>query len=540
MKNHSPANELLTCDTQPIHRIGAIQSTGFFVAFAPRDRKIMIVSQNVEELFRRRFSSYEGHKLGEFLPEPALERIIGAAKTVESTGRAVFFPIHGVGPERRSFQAYLHALDGLLALELEPFRGAPDHEEEVTGDAIQIENGLFIEELKRRATLEDASKLLCKHIRWLTGFQRVMLYRFQPNWEGVVIGEDRTPEAHSFMDHRFPATDIPQPARELYLKNRTRLIADATAPASVLEPQTHPLTGKPLDLTGSKLRAVAPIHLEYLKNMKVRASFSTAVIVDDRLWGLVACHGDEVTHLPHEIRLACEQAAGIFSIGATRLETQQHQAARISFETEMREFFHSLRLAKDPLSHLFRHHQELCRFFRCTGIAVASANGIDVAGLTPTIPQVHELELWLRADMKKTNKSTFVSSSLAKADPRWDAIRELGCGVMAISAEEMDNALFILFRRELLQEIVWGGDPKKLDQRNYQGQINPRKSFESWRETISHASLPWTDYEIRGIEYLRDFVFDALIKKARLIEELHERLSARDNPRSSHPSRGTV
>lgn len=528
MKVPNLTSALQTCDTEPIHRIGGVQGTGYFIAFNPRDKKIGVVSQNVEELFKRKYTTYESRRLGELFSEAVVERITAAAKEIEATNRPQYFPMHGMGVDMRSYQAYLYAFEGLIALELEPYARA-EAIQGVTTDAIQVESGLFIEQLKKRKTLPEAAKLLCKHIRWLTGFQRVMLYRFQTNWEGVVIGEDRAPEAHSFMDHRFPATDIPLPARELYLKNRTRLIADARVSATVLEPQTHPLTGKPLDLTHSKLRAVAPIHLEYLKNMGVTASFSTAVIVEDRLWGLVACHGNDPTFLPHDIRLACEQAAGIFSIGATRLETERYQDAQITFEGEMREFFHALRLAKDPLSHLFRNHQDLCRIFRCTGLAVVSANGVDVAGLTPPIPQIKELDGWLRATMKKTGKNTFSTDGIARMDPRWENIRDLGCGLMSVHAEEMDDALFILFRRELLQEIVWGGDPKKLEKRNYQGPINPRKSFESWRETIRNASEPWTDYETRGIEYLRDFVFDALIKKTRLIQELHERLNAREN-----------
>jgi light-regulated signal transduction histidine kinase (bacteriophytochrome) len=327
--------------------------------------------------------------------------------------------------------------------------------------------------------------------------------------------------SHSFFQHRFPASDIPRIARDLYLRNSVRVIADVNAPISKITPGLNPLTKEPLDLSDSRLRAVSPIHLEYLRNMKIGASYSFAIIVKGELWGLIACHHFQPLLVPADKRSSCELLANAFAARAPLIETVDIQQQRIIFDSQLRKIVEAVRVGRDPVADLFKNHQLLLNSFNATGVAFVSDQMVDFAGLCPKASQLKELADVLRNKMKSENKSTLAMESISELGSEWKNISHIACGVLAIKIDDIDRGLFMFFRNEQLQTIVWGGDPRKqLDKKNFTGRIHPRASFEAWEETIHLQSSQWKRFEIEGIQYIKHLIFETLGPKQKIIQEL--------------------
>ena len=259
--------------------------------------------------------------------------------------------------------------------------------------------------------------------------------------------------------------------------------------------------------------------------MKVASSFSVAVIVKGELWGLIACHGNKPNGIPHEIRLSCEAIASTFAVLANMMEELAAQTKRLKFEEQMKTLFRQLLSSPNHISTLFRNHTVVEEMFDATGMAYVSQERVEIAGLTPPESVARELAGFLKKLFVEQSKTVIAIESFRELDPKWEMLNELACGALAIFSPLNGDAIFMIFRPELLRTITWGGDPRKtMQKRDYQGQINPRKSFESWNQTLSGHSKLWIPYEIRGAEFFRDFVFNDLIKKERIMGELDQRM----------------
>src|SRR5690606_13665928 len=141
-----------------------------------------------------------------------------------------------------------------------------------------------------------------REFRRLTGYDRVMIYRFLDNDAGRVVGEDAAPGQHSFMNHHFPASDIPAQARALYIRNLVSVIPDVYDWPAPIRPERP--AEDPLDMSDCNLRSVSPVHIQYLTNMGVAASASFSIGKDNVLWGLIASHNSEPRQLTIDVRTA--------------------------------------------------------------------------------------------------------------------------------------------------------------------------------------------------------------------------------------------
>lgn len=508
--------QLSSCDKEPIHVIGSVQNHGILLVFNPADRRITNASENVIDLLGESARQLIGRRIDDILSPGDLAPVLGAIKnlSVEESQLLRVTLLKGGG----TMEAFLFSCGDLVGLEIER-RKAGNEASLVRLNTIQRE---FIQNLRRCTTVATASKLICQTIRTLTDFDRVMVYKFLPNWDGTVLAEDRGAETHSFLEHRFPAGDIPLPARELYRLNRTRLIADIESAPVPVYPMRHPTTREPVDLTHSKLRSISPVHLEYLRNMGVRSSFSAAILVDDRLWGLIACHGNQPADLSQDVRAMCDALASTFGMAAGMMERLNEQSERLEFENGLRGLFQDLKGRSGPLDQLLRSHQRVLEIFHAQGLAFVGPSGVDIAGLTPVTTHVNEIAEKVRALMAEDHQDVWATDALPSAVQLPENVS--ACGLLAIALPEIRDSMFLLFREEFERTIVWGGDPRKsVDRRDYRGPINPRNSFASWSQTIKHRSRPWEAREIQGARYLRDFIFDALVKKEMLLEELGRR-----------------
>ena len=498
------------CDTTPIHKLNSVQSYGALLGFTWPDGRIQVISQNLPAFLGRTQNELLGSKVEYVFEASFLSTLSDAVKRHPWNG-------HGLHLERPAvfgqtlFDTYIYHSDGLFVVELEPLVSQVVENED---QALVLK---FTQEAKKLKSVVELSRLACRTIRQITGLDRVMMYKFAPpEWHGEVIAEDRITSVHSYIGHRFPATDIPLPARTLYLRNQVRLIADVNAQPVALIPELHAKTSRPMDLSDSRLRASAPIHIEYLKNMGVFASFSIAVTEGEKLWGLITCHHMKPLQISQTKRELCELVANFCSMKLCLIEESVRLENQIEFDFKLRKLEENLLIVQDPIDQFFRQHRTVTETFDGSGVALVGDTLIDFAGLTPLKADLESLAVFLRKEMRATNQSSIAIENLTSHSEDWKGLKDYVCGVLAVEIPELGNAVLMILRPEMIQTISWGGDPRKnLDRRNFGGEIHPRQSFQTWQEKIEFQSRSWKSYEVEALKFFRDFIFKTfLLSKA--------------------------
>ena len=288
--------DLDNCAREPIHIPGSIQPRGVLAVVREPDFEVRQVSANVADLLGRPVDAVLGRHLSALVGAEQAARVEEFATTFgDLRQRNPLECVIDVAGESRAFDAILHREPGdVLLVELEIAYGERPFSFPNTYQAVRSS----VEELNRAATLPELYDTTARAVRDLTGFDRVMLYRFDEDYNGEVVAESKREDLNSFLGLHYPSTDIPAQARALYERNWLRLISDVDYTPVPLVPTLAPASGTPLDLTHATLRSVSPIHVEYLQNMGVHASMSISLLRHGRLWGLIACHHYAGPHLP--------------------------------------------------------------------------------------------------------------------------------------------------------------------------------------------------------------------------------------------------
>ena len=510
--------DITECNNEQLHLFSSVQAHGCFLGFTWPDQRVQCASENVSDFFLEKHPHVLGARLEHLLEKEVVAKIGSLLREFSgqrNQGRYISFSRGDV-----KMEAYLYESQGLYCLEIEKKVATESN----SSDGLDLEQmvGDYMRRAREAMTMAELGKLAAEAVRKVTGIDRVMIYKFlAPTWHGQVIAEDRVAKAHSFLGHRFPSSDIPRPARDLYLRNSFRSIPNVRAEVSKITPSTNPLTRKTVDLSDSRLRAVSLIHLEYLRNMGVGASFSLALNVKDQLWGLIACHHLDEFHISRQRWVYCDMIANAFSSRASMLETIEENERRLEFDKRLRSFFISLRSSADPIGDFLRRHREVEEIFEVSGIALVTRDKIDFAGLTPASADLKEIANWFRGEMLKANKACLAFQDLKATGALWERIKPFACGAVAVQLPGADENLFMLFRPEIIRTITWGGDPRKqLERKGFQGRVNPRESFAAWEEVISDETKPWEKHILEGAHFLGELVFDVLAKPQKLIEEL--------------------
>ncbi len=296
--------ELTLCDREPIHVPGSIQPHGMMLVADLDGLIVRHVAGDVEG--RLGVAEWAGQALDALLGEVLAARV--AALLEQDSGG---FAGQVATADGALLDVSAHRSGANLIIELEPASEIPLPASLAS---------LVLEELEAAAvafeqapTLQALCDLAAIEFRRITGFDRVMVYRFLDDDAGRVLAEAQRDGLHSFANHHFPASDIPRQARALYVRNRTRVIPDIFYQPAPLRPEWTALA--PLDMSDSSLRSVSPIHLRYLDNMGVRASASVSIIKDGALWGLIACHNETPRMMTFDVRVTCRALAyGIHTI----------------------------------------------------------------------------------------------------------------------------------------------------------------------------------------------------------------------------------
>lgn len=514
--------DLSNCAREPIHIPGSIQPHGVLLVLGEPELRVLQVSANVEELLGVPAAAALGRSLRELLGDRAAP-LAADLKAAPVQGRPAFLrtvDLGAIGPEgcARSFHAVAHRTEGAILLELELA-------EALAVDPLRDVHALFDAFTLRAesaAALPELCQLAAVEVRRLTGFDRVLIYKFDEQWNGLVLGEDGSGRLPSLLYHRFPASDIPAQARELYRVNRVRIIRDAGYRPVPITPAQSPITARPLDLSFSILRSVSPVHLEYMRNMETAASMSVSILRDGRLWGLISCHHKEPRTVPFQTRALCDLFGRAFSLRLAAIEHGQDLERRIEVQAAYSRLVAMMADGEDFATALFDHGPSLVAFANAQGAAILTEGRCLLLGETPTDAQVRELAQWL---FRSAKGEVFSTDSLPGVNPEAEAYKDKACGLLAVAVSKLHPSYVLWFRPEVIQTIKWGGNPHKpVETQGERLILHPRRSFETWVETVRNRSLPWKPSEVEGATELRNTIVGSVLRKAEEMAALNEEL----------------
>lgn len=513
--------DLADCDREPIHIPQAIQPHGFLLVLDPGSLVVTKGAGPIETLTGR----------DAWLDRPAadllgltIERRLQDMIQVEESG----FAGRWRASNRLEYDVVVHRAPAAGPM------GRPAHVVvEVEQSSQQARPGVELiarldaagAAMERAGTTQAVCEKAAEAFRALTGFDRIMIYRFLEDEAGQVVAEARAHGADSFLNHHFPATDIPRQARALYLRNPVRVVPDSHYTPQPLRP-VEP-GEPPLDMSDAGLRSVSPIHLQYLRNMGVRASASVSIIVDDALWGLVACHSAAPQLLPYEIRVACTTLARNLARQLKSKADADLYRERVRLRRQEDELIARLPGGTTVEAALAARSDQLIDLVGADGVALVSGGRVAAFGHTPPEAAVAELDQWLSRQPGLRPVSTSALSTLL---PQAEAWRAHGSGLLAVRLPGDAPLSILWFRSEILETVRWAGNPSTAIKVGATGALTPRASFEEWSETVAGRARRWSAAAVESAARLRDALADfAAVSQLRsLNQSLQARLSERD------------
>jgi light-regulated signal transduction histidine kinase (bacteriophytochrome) len=480
-----------SCAREPIHLSGAIQAHGYLISCALPDWSVRHVSTNIETLLEAPVEALLGHSLREYVSEEVLQAVLDTVALLPHGATGQRAGQANLGPMGTPCDLVVHVADDLVHIEIEPRsdRGVAPQPTALAQSMISA---------VAQGASSDFHAFVAEQVRLLTGYDRVMVYRFRHDGAGEVIAECADDAMEPLLGLRYPASDIPPQARALYLRNRLRVIPDVDySPVPIVPGVTA--DGRPLDLSQHALRSVAPVHLEYLRNMGVGASMSISIISGGRLWGLIACHHRIPRLVPPVVRAAADLFGMFVSMRVSAAE-QQATMAHFEHAQSVRDALaQRLAQAQDFDAALADELPLLRTSLRSDGAAVWSGARWRGDGAVPDPRRLPGLLGWLQAQGAASMAMTERAEDWA-APVAGDPI----AGVFALRLGADD--WLVLFRREEVEEVEWAGRPDKALVHGDDGRIAPRRSFAIWREQVRGRSAPWTDADRRGAGRLHQLV----------------------------------
>lgn len=509
---------LTNCDTEPIHIPGKIQGHGFLVA-VNKDHMVTFCSENI--------SDYLFLTAADLLNQP-----LRLLETYLETDNAEGFlsQLIALGTVNRTFESFNpyaleikgHAVNLIISISGDQYLLEFEPEYSDLKSDLQRIIGHTLSEI---LAVPDLSTLLQKaavQIKKVIGYDRVMIYKFHADGHGEVVAEEKQEHLDSLLGLHYPASDIPKQARELYKLNHIRLISDVETKPSAIATFTDPETA-PLDLTHSVLRAVSPIHIQYLKNMGVASSFSISLIHQEELWGLVACHNYTPRFINYRER---ESAKLIGQVLSSALSFRQQEEDLLK-SNRLKEAV--VNLGKELIRNeniektLFDGAVTLLDTVEATGVALYYDNKWLIKGITPDEKSLTEIILWLGEHMEF---NVYESSQLSIEYPAALRYTDSASGILACRLSRELKEYIIWFRPEVINTINWAGNPEKGMDYDANGilHISPRKSFEIWSQTVRFTAVPWAAEDIQSALLVREEVAFAISRKATEIRILNEKL----------------
>jgi light-regulated signal transduction histidine kinase (bacteriophytochrome) len=262
-----------------------------------------------------------------------------------------------------------------------------------------------------------------------------------------------------------------------------------------------------------------------MKNMGTGASMSISILRDGQLWGLVSCHNKTPRRVSFEVRNACDIIAQALSAQIAAGEHRADAETRIRLKSTESRLLRHMAEQDTFLDGLTKNQEDLLACTGADGAAILFESECRLVGITPSEPQVRELAAWL--DREHADAGVFQSECLSEIYPAALEFAASGSGVIAASISSLHDSYIMWFRPEVLMTVKWGGDPRKPAEPD--GQVlNPRNSFEIWKQTVRLHSRPWSAAEIDSARDLREAIVRIVLRTAEETAQLSGEL-ARSN-----------
>jgi light-regulated signal transduction histidine kinase (bacteriophytochrome) len=489
------ALDLVSCEQEPIDRPQAIQAVCALLLFDRDTGKLAMGSDNLEPIFGAPLADLIGSKadaMFEAADAAALDEMMSGDEKPISR----YLQLRG----QREHFVRVFETEGHLGVELNAWEDAQDQPINLgldVGNSLQL-----VEERAAQMTLpsdeemRDFAQFVADEFRRFSGYDRSMIYRFDSDWNGEIIAESRSENAPgSFLGLNFPSSDIPAQARRLFELNRVRPVVDIEEGSVPILPVRNPKTGQPIDLSDCSVRAVSPVHVEYLQNMGVRATLNIALMARGKLWGLLSNHHYAAPYRLTPARAAtCRLLAEIFSTELTRiLEATENAGAKF-----VRDCLRSLRKSmledapdQNLATILAGREGKLLQSLSADGAALIIKDVIYSFGDVPEASVLKEVDRRCKEQMSHQDTDAFSTHFAVGLWPDLaEQIAQIAAGVFACKFPSEDSGL-LLFRKPRETQVTWGGDPYKRVQPGHGERLHPRKSFEKFSENVKDRSLPW-------------------------------------------------
>lgn len=503
MASHSVATpafgkaDLSNCEREEIHLAGSIQPHGALLVVSEPDHVVIQASANAAEFLNVK------QVLGKSLADIDGDLLIRILPLLDPTSLGLPIAVRcRIGSPSQEFDGLLHRPpEGGLVIELE-HAGPP------IDPTHQIESAL------QKIRTASSVRSLCDETAALfqdrTGYDRVMVYRFDDDGHGEVFSERRKNELEAFLGNRYPASDIPQMARRLYERTRVRVLVDVNYEPVPLQPRLSPITGRDLDMSVCFLRSMSPIHLQYLKNMGVGATLVVSLVVGGKLWGLVACHHYKPHFIHFELRAVCELLAEAIATRIAALESFAQSQAELFAQRLQQRMIEAVSREGDWRAAIFDTSQSILQPLGASGCALIYEGQVITTGEVPGTHEIREIAAWLDST---SPAAAFATASFGLDEPRFAAMTEVASGIVVAPVSNNPGEYLIWFRPERVRTVTWGGDPlapfvigdNPLD-------LSPRRSFAQWHQVVEGTCEPWNPADLAAARQIGESVADIVLQ----------------------------
>lgn len=509
--------DLSNCDREPIHIPGRIQSHGFLIVL-DMDTNITHYSDNVYDFIPNLSKNLLGSSL------TYLESFIGISyqpnflkNLIDSSGPQLSFEKTNPVPVEIGGSNYF------LIISKSDHRFLMEFERALSTFELGVQHvlGQSIAQILSHKSVGKLLEQAASEVKEIIAFDRVMIYQFMEDGHGTVVAESKNDDIEPWLGLHYPASDIPQQARALYKLNLTRLIADVHSVPSNISASADNLL--PLDLTNAQLRAVSPIHIQYLKNMGVVSSFSISIICHGELWGLIACHNYSSRFIDFKSREYAKLIGQILS-SALQFRSEEndlHEIDALRFSVD--KLGKVLMGQQDVLSALASDPVSLLQVVPSNGVLLAAGSKSFRYGITPSLILEKALLKWI---FENVEADVFSHTNLSSLLPEAKGFENIVSGIMFCVISRERKECLIWFRPEQIYDVNWAGNPDKpvLANQDPLALISPRESFAVWKQSITGISHHWKREEINAVNLLKQEILSAVSLKAGAVKEMNERL----------------
>jgi light-regulated signal transduction histidine kinase (bacteriophytochrome)/anti-sigma regulatory factor (Ser/Thr protein kinase) len=508
--------DLTACDREPIHIPGSIQPHAALLALDQFGWRIVHAGGDTACLLGAPPADLLGGAVDRVLRADHVGHLRALLHPGQLHNRPMFaFSMTDPGGTV-PVDVIVHLSTGLIVLE---FERRPDRGQDNPLALVQT----MVRHVQRAESIQAFCDAIAREVRAVTGFDRVMIYRFLEDGSGAVVAEARDRGAESFLGLHYPESDIPKQARALYQANWLRMIPDARYSPAPLLPEVNPANGFPLDLSQAVTRSVAAVHRQYLANMGVVASMSLSLLVRGNLWGMVACHHPAPRYIRYQLREACELFAEMISSQLEMKLAADLSNARLQKTQVLEELVRRMSQAPDIAEGLTNARPNLQDFVPAPGVGLWIDGRFTGVGETPAAADIETLVVWLNATV---HEGVFHTDCLSMLYPPAAGYADVASGLLALSISRTPRDYLMWFRPEVIKTVTWAGNPDKpVTQGAAPGTLTPRQSFAAWQQQVKLRSAPWVDTEIEAAHRLRLSLLEVVLRR---IDQLaREREAAR-------------